>query len=114
MTQAREGRVRILGISTAVRLEAAPELLTMKEQGVDMDLMGWFAAMVPMGTPKPVVDQIAKWVNEITATPDAKKFLNGIGGDPWITSSEEAQARLVKDVNDWSGYVKAAKIEPQG
>jgi tripartite-type tricarboxylate transporter receptor subunit TctC len=114
MTQAREGRVRILGISTAVRLEAAPELLTMKEQGVDMDLMGWFAAMVPMGTPKPVVDQIAKWVNEITATPDAKKFLNSIGGDPWIATSEEAQARLVKDVNDWSGYVKAAKIEPQG
>jgi tripartite-type tricarboxylate transporter receptor subunit TctC len=114
MTQAREGKLRILGISTASRLEAAPELLTMKEQGIDMDLLGWFAAMVPMGTPKPVVDQINRWFNEIDATPESKKFLNSIGGDPWITTPEIGQARLIQDVKDWGGYVRTAKIEPQG
>ena len=114
MTQAREGRIRILAISTAARLEAAPELQTMKEQGIDMDLLGWFAAMVPMGTPKPVVAQINTWFNEINATPESKKFLNSIGGDPWMTTPEVGQARLIQDVKDWGGYVRTAKIEPQG
>lgn len=114
MNMAREGKLRILAISTAQRLEAAPELMTMKEQGIDMDLLGWFAAMVPMGTPKPIVDQINAWFNEINSQPDSKKYLNSIGGDPWITTPEIGQARLIQDVKDWGGYVRAAKIEPQG
>lgn len=114
MTRAREGKLRILAISTGERPGFAPDLMTMKEQGIDMDLLGWFAAMVPMGTPRPVVEQINKWFNEIDAMPESKKFLNSIGGDPWITTPEEGQARLVRDVKDWGVYVRDAKIEPQG
>ena len=114
MTQAREGKLRILGISTAARLQASPELLTMKEQGVDMDLLGWFAAMVPMGTPKPVVDYLNKVFNQINGTEESKKFLNSIGGDPWLTTPEIGQARMIQDVKDWAGYARTAKIEPQG
>ena len=114
MNMAREGKLRILAISTAQRLEFAPELPTLKEQGIDVELLGWFAAMVPMGTPKPIVDQINKWFNEINSQPDSKKYLNSVGGDPWITTPEVGQARLIQDVKDWSVFVKAAKIEPQG
>jgi tripartite-type tricarboxylate transporter receptor subunit TctC len=111
---AREGRLRILGISTAQRMESDPSLPTMAEQGIPMDLLGWFAAMVPMGTPRPIVEQLNKWFNEVNATAETKKFLNSIGGDPWITTPEEGQARIAKDVDDWAGYVKTANIEPQG
>ena len=114
MNMARENKLRILAISTAQRLDFAPELPTLKEQGINVELLGWFAAMVPMGTPKPIVDQINKWFNEINSQPDSKKYLNSIGGDPWITTPEIGQARLVQDVKDWAGFVKAAKIEPQG
>ncbi|MGZ3409190.1 MAG: Bug family tripartite tricarboxylate transporter substrate binding protein [Xanthobacteraceae bacterium] len=111
---AREGRLRILAISTASRMEADPSLPTMAEQGIKMDLLGWFAAMVPMGTPRPIIEQLNKWFNEINATAESKKFLNSIGGDPWITTPEEGQARLNQDVKDWGGYVNTAGIEPQG
>ena len=47
LAQAREGRLRILGVSTGTRLEANPDMPTMSEQGVQMDLTGWWAAMVP-------------------------------------------------------------------
>ena len=52
----RKGEWRILGISSGERLNATGDLPTLKEQGVPLDLTGWWAAMVPMGTPKPVVD----------------------------------------------------------
>jgi len=108
------GRWRMLAVSTEKRMEAVPDLPTMTEEGVPgVELFGWFAAMVPIATPRPVVDQLNKWFNEIEAAPETKKFLNTYGGDPWITTPDQGQAQLVKDQAAWEGYVKAAKIEPQ-
>jgi tripartite-type tricarboxylate transporter receptor subunit TctC len=72
-----------------------------------------FPAGVP-ATPRPIVDQLNTWFNEIEATPETKEFLGRFGGDPWITAPDEGQAQLVKDQEAWGDFVKAAKIEPQG
>jgi tripartite-type tricarboxylate transporter receptor subunit TctC len=115
MAQSRAGRLRNLAVSTPKRVSAVPDIPTMTEEGVKgVELFGWFAAMVPAGTPRPIIDQLNKWFNEIEATEETKKFLNQWGGDPWITTPEEGQAQLAKDQKDWEGYVKAANIEPQG
>jgi tripartite-type tricarboxylate transporter receptor subunit TctC len=114
LSQARAGRLRMLAVSTPKRMQAVPELPTMTEAGTPgVEMMGWFAAMVPSATPRPVVDKLNKWLNEILATEETKKFLNQFGGDPYISTPEEGQARLAKDVKDWEHYVKIAKIEPQ-
>ena len=70
--------------------------------------------MVPAGTPKPIVDQLNKWISQVVEMEDTKKFLNGFGSDPWITTPEEGQARLKKDIKDWADYIRIAKIVPQG
>ena len=115
ISQTNAGRWRMLAVSTAKRMQAVPDLPTMTEQGVPgVELFGWFAAMVPAATPRPIVDQLNKWFNEIEASEETRKFLNSFGGDPWITTPEEGQAQLAKDQKDWESYVKAAKIEPQG
>jgi tripartite-type tricarboxylate transporter receptor subunit TctC len=114
MAQAREGRLRVLAVSTGQRLQAVAEIPTMTELGAPMDLTGWFAAMVPAATPRPIVDTINGWFRAVIATDEAKAFLNRFGGDPWVASVDEAQARLIKDVDDWREYVRIAKITPQG
>lgn len=115
LSQAREGRLRILAVSTGQRLEANPDLPTMAESGVKgMDLMGWFGSFVPAGTPKPIVDQLNKAFNQVEGSDETKKFLNSFGGDPWIASPDEAQAHLVSQIKAWADYMKIAKIQPQG
>ena len=114
LVQEREGRLRNLAVSTGKRMKAVPNLPTMTEEGVaGIELFGWFAAMVPKATPRPIQEQLNKWFNEIEATDETREYLAKFGGDPWITTIEEGQAQLVKDQKDWEGYVKAAKIEPQ-
>jgi tripartite-type tricarboxylate transporter receptor subunit TctC len=114
LSQERAGRLRSLAVSTPHRMKAVPELPTMTEAGTPgVEMMGWFAAMVPSATPRPVVDRLNKWLNEILATEETKKFLNQFGGDPYISTPEEGQARMAKDVKDWEHYIKIAKIEPQ-
>ncbi len=115
MSQARNGKLRLLAVGVKERLNAAPDIPTMQEEGIpDVDLPGWFAAMVPSATPKPVVDQISKWVAEAVRQDATKQFLNDFGSDPWISSPEQGQARLISDIKDWGEYVRIAKIVPQG
>jgi tripartite-type tricarboxylate transporter receptor subunit TctC len=115
LAQARQGRLRILAVSTGKRLAANPDLPTLAEAGVPgVDLMGWFAAMVPAGTPRPIVDQLNAWFSQVVAAEDTKRFLNSFGGDPWIATPEEGQARLRQDIEAWADYVRVAKIEPEG
>jgi len=112
--QVTQNRLRVLGIASAQRLESNPGFPTMKEQGIDMDLNGWFAAFVPTATPRPMVDQLNKWLNQILVTDEAKKFLAQFASDVMMSTPDEGQARLVRDINAWGDYVRIAKIEPQG
>ncbi len=114
LSQQREGRLRILGVASGERLKAAPAIPTLKEQGYAMDLVGWFSAMVPAATPRPIVDQINRWFNQILAMEETQKFLTNFGGDPWSSTPDEGQARLLKDIKDWEDYVRIAKLKPQG
>jgi tripartite-type tricarboxylate transporter receptor subunit TctC len=112
LAQQREGRLRILAVSTGERLAASPDLPTMTESGIKMDLTGWWAAMVPTGTPQPVIDQINKLFTEIVKSEESKKFLNSFGGDPHVQAPAEAQKRFLQDIKDWGDYVRMAKIPP--
>jgi tripartite-type tricarboxylate transporter receptor subunit TctC len=113
LAQQREGRLRILAVSTATRLEANPEMPTMSESGVPMDLTGWWAAMLPAGTPRPIIDQVNKWFSDIVKTDETRQFLNSFGGDPFINTPDAAQALFLKSIKDWGDYVRLAKIIPQ-
>jgi len=114
LSQSRAGRLRMLAVSTAQRMQAVPDLPTMTEAGVPgVELLTWFAVMVPSATPRPIVDKLNKWFNEVLATAETKKFLNNFGGDPFITTPDEGQALFRQGIKDWAGFVRAAKIEPQ-
>jgi tripartite-type tricarboxylate transporter receptor subunit TctC len=114
LAQQREGRLRILAVSTATRLQANPDLPTMTESGVPMDLTGWWAAMLPAGTPKPVIDKVNQWFTEMVQTDETRKFLNSFGGDPFVNTPEAGQALFLKAIKDWGDFVRIAKIVPQG
>jgi tripartite-type tricarboxylate transporter receptor subunit TctC len=113
LSQQREGRMRVLAVASAERLKSNPELPTMTEAGVPMDLVGWFAAMMPSATPKPIVAQLNRWFSEVVATEETQSFLKSYGGDPWISTPEEGQARLLRDIAAWGDYIRIAKLEPQ-
>jgi tripartite-type tricarboxylate transporter receptor subunit TctC len=110
LAQAREGRLRILGVSTGKRLQSAPDLPTMAEQGVPMNLELWWGVMVVTGTPKPIIDKINAWFSQIVSSEETRKFLALSGADPMIRTPAEAQAMFQKAIVEWGDYVRIAKI----
>jgi tripartite-type tricarboxylate transporter receptor subunit TctC len=114
LSQARAGRLRMLAVSTPQRMQAVPDLPTMAEAGIPgVELLTWFAAMVPSATPRPIIDKLNAWFNQVLAAEETKAFLNSFGGDPFITTPENGQALFRQHVKDWEGFVRTARIEPQ-
>ncbi len=110
LAQARQGRLRILAVSTSERLKAVSDVPTMKESGIPMDLNLWWGVMVAAGTPKPVLDKINTWFSEIVQTEETRKFLALSGADPMVRTPEQAQAMFLKAIEEWGEYVRIAKI----
>ena len=114
LPQARSGRVRILAVTSAARLTTLPDVPTMAESGFPgYDLAPWWGVVVPAGTPKPIVDKLAAWFNQITASEETHRFLENLATDPFPGSPESMAALIRTEIEQWGRYVRLAKIEPQ-
>jgi tripartite-type tricarboxylate transporter receptor subunit TctC len=111
----REGKVRVLAISSKERMTAVPDIPTMDESGVPgVDIMGWWGVAVPAGVPQPIKDQISSAFLKMAEKPETKEWLSNLGGDPWVVGPAQAQAQMLKDVKNWADYVRIANMEPKG
>jgi tripartite-type tricarboxylate transporter receptor subunit TctC len=111
---ARSGRVRILATTSAQRAVGTPDVPTFAESGIPgVDLTPWWGVVVPAGTPKPIVDQLEKWFNQISADEETRNFLVPLGAEPFQSTGAKMAEFLKADYERWGQYVKLAKIEPQ-
>jgi tripartite-type tricarboxylate transporter receptor subunit TctC len=69
--------------------------------------------VVPARTPKAIVDKLAAWFNQITASDETRKFLENLATDPFPGSPESMSALLRTEIDQWGKYARLAKIEPQ-
>lgn len=107
----RAGTLVGIGMAQAQRASAAPEVPTLAEQGVaGIDAGLWFGLMAPAGTPRPVVDRLAKGVNEALKTEEVVAALRKAGFDAIGGSPEEFTRQVADDVARWHGVAKAAGL----
>ncbi|MDF2119176.1 tripartite tricarboxylate transporter substrate binding protein [Roseiarcaceae bacterium H3SJ34-1] len=114
LAQSAQGKLRILAHSAGTRFKFRPDIPTMAENGIKgMDLTGWWAIIVPAGTPDPIVAQVNAWMNEILREPEVREFLARTGGDAFISSVEDGQKLFISEGKAWEEYLRIAKIEKQ-
>ena len=107
-------KVRILAVTSAKRSGSLPDVPTLAELGLkDFDIAPWFGVVVPAGTPRPIVERLAGWFNQITNSEDARQFLARSALDAFPGSPDSMAALLRSDMERWGGYVRLAKIEKQ-
>jgi len=107
-------RVRILAVTSAKRNSSLPDIPTLAELGLtDFDITPWWGVVVPAGTPRPVIERLAGWFNQINSQPETRQFLARQAADPFPGNPDSMAALMKADVERWGRYVKLAKIEPQ-
>jgi tripartite-type tricarboxylate transporter receptor subunit TctC len=111
--QMQSGRVRALATTAAQRMQALPDIPSAAEAGITgMDLTAWWSVHVPAKTPKPIVDKLEGWFNQIAPSDEAKQFLHNIGVDPFPGNSQMLKDLLAREMKAWGDYVKIANIQP--
>jgi len=116
VAQQKQGRLKMLGMTTEKRIPAAPDVPTMGEAGVPGYVFTpkW-AVWFPKGTPKDIVEKMGGWLRKIAATEETAKFLESASATPLLSNSTAEALKIVEDDNElWRKVTTEAKIEPQG
>ncbi len=111
LPQVKSGRLRALGVTTAKRSPAAPDVPTLSESGVpDYDYSTWYALFAPAGTPRGVIDRLNQATRKVLASDDMKQKFEAQGLEPLSSTSFELAAYLRSETDKWGKVVRAVGV----
>ena len=111
--QAQGGTVVALAVTSKDRSPTAPDIPAIAETFPGFDVATWHGLFAPAGTPKPIVDAIAKDVMAIYSRPDVQAKLKEIGAVPAPNSPEAFTAFARAERAKYQVIVKEAGLSPQ-
>lgn len=107
------GTLRALGVTTAKRSAALPDVPTIAETIPGFEASAWFGMSVPKGTPAAVVAKLNREMNAGLNDPKMRARLAELGGDPLIGTPVEFWKIHAMETEKWAKAVKVsgAKVE---
>jgi tripartite-type tricarboxylate transporter receptor subunit TctC len=113
LPQIHDGKVRVLGVTTAKRVAVAPDIPTLAEAGLaGFELVAWQGVVGPAGLPRAIVDRLAAQIEKLIADPATLDKFKTVALEPLPGSNPDSFAAYVKtEVDRWAGIVKASGAE---
>jgi tripartite-type tricarboxylate transporter receptor subunit TctC len=109
---ATSGALRLLAVSSEKRAAQIPNVPTFIESGFPgFKTLLWTGLMAPAGTPKDIIDRLAKEVALAVKDPKIVERLVGAGVDPLGNSPEEFAATIAADIGLWTEAAKIAGVQ---
>jgi tripartite-type tricarboxylate transporter receptor subunit TctC len=108
----KEGTLRALAVTSPKRSPIVPDVPTLRESGLeDYDTELIIGAVAPAGTPKPIVDLLARELTRIVALRDVKEKLLTLGFTPVGSTPDELAAQIRFDIDRWGKVAREAGIK---
>ena len=113
LQQIKEGKVRVLGVTTPKRVAVAPDIPTIAEGGLPgYELVAWQGIVAPAGTPRPVVDALAAQIAKLLADPETGAKLKTLALETLPGSTPDSFAAFINtEVDRWADIVKKSGAE---
>lgn len=107
----KDGRVRPLAVTSAIRSPALPDVPSMAESGLGgIDVVNYFAIMAPTGTPPEVVQKLNTAINQIVAMPDVLARFRNDAMEPAPGSPALLGSFIEADYRAWRNVVTRQKL----
>ena len=109
----RGGPLRALGVTSAQRSSALPDVPTVAETVPGYEASAWFGMAAPKGTPAAVIERLNREVNAALADPAMKAKLADLGGVPLPGTPEQFWAIHRMETEKWAKIVQfsGAKVD---
>ena len=111
---AKAGKVRLLGVTTAKRVGAMPDLPTIAEQGLPgYESYIWFGILAPKGLDPAIAAKMNAALKMAIEDPEISKKLVELGNTPRYETLDQFKATVKRDRAKWAEVVKAvgAKVD---
>lgn len=107
----RAGKLRALAVSTRERVSHLPDIPTLRELALsDAEVLGWYALIVPAGTPKPIIDRLQKEYTAVSNMPEIQKFLADQGLVYIPNTQSQFADRIDEETRRWAKLIQEKKI----
>ena len=114
LPQIKAGKLKALGVGSANRVAALPDVPTISEAGVPgYEVTNWWGIVVPAGTPRSIIDRLNKDLTAIVASPETKLRFEAEGSEPLSMSVDEAGRFIAAETVKWARVVKDAGIRAE-
>jgi tripartite-type tricarboxylate transporter receptor subunit TctC len=108
------GRLRVLGVTSAKRLQTAPDWPTVAESGVPgYEASIWYGVLLPAKTPQPIVNILHREITGILKQPDVSQTFVSQGGEVIASSPEQFRKAFANDVERLGRVIRAAGLQPE-
>ena len=107
----KDGRLRALGVTTATRAEALPDVPAIGEFVPGYTAVGWFGICVPSGAPIAIVDKLNAEISAGAADPTLKARLIALGVEPMVRTPSEFGKFVVDEIDKWTKVIEFAGIQ---
>jgi tripartite-type tricarboxylate transporter receptor subunit TctC len=105
------GKLRALGVTSAKRMDALPDVPAIAESVPGYEGSGWAAIGAPKGTPAAIIDTLNSAINAIIADPAMRAHFIALGAEPATMTPPQFGALIVKAAAKWAKVIKFADIK---
>ncbi|WP_301103460.1 tripartite tricarboxylate transporter substrate binding protein BugD [Propionivibrio sp.] len=110
----KAGKIKVYGVTTPKRIASMPEVPTMNEAGMpNFTVTVWHALYAPKGTPKAIVDQLSKALQDALKDPTLKQRFADLGSEPVAqerATPEALRVQLKSEIEKWGPIIKNAGV----
>ncbi len=107
----RAGKLRPLGVTSAKRSAALPDVPPIGDVVPGYEATGWFGLGAPKGTPQPIIDMLAKEVAAAQADPTMLQKFAALGAEPMPMGPAEFGKLIADDTEKWGKVIRGADIK---
>jgi tripartite-type tricarboxylate transporter receptor subunit TctC len=104
------GRVKAIAVSAPQRLAYHPEVPTVREAGVDFEMVTWVGYFAHAATPAPVLARLRADFAKAVAMPEVGAMLEKRGAFPVSMPVKDAEALVASDIEKWTKLIRSAGI----
>ncbi len=106
---AKQGRLKVLAITSAKRNPALPNIPTVIETGVaNIEVVGFYGILGPKGMPPEVLNKLSQAFKETLESPEIQKKMVDQGADPAYLNADQFTKFLSAEMPRWAKAVKDA------
>jgi tripartite-type tricarboxylate transporter receptor subunit TctC len=101
------GKLKALGVASAMRNPALPDIPTLDEQGIPgVHTSTFYGVMAPAKTPREIVDRLNKEINSILQTDEIRARLAKLAAEPGSGSPEDFEKFVRSEIERYGAVVK--------